>query len=334
MIAAAHAKDMLTTPYVFSADEATAMAKAGADIVVCHLGLTTGGSIGAETALKLEDCPAKVDAWAEAALKVRRDVIVLVHGGPVVEPRGCGLHHKQHEELPRLLRCVINGAPADRGGAHRADAEVQGHWAAARVRNETGGGAWRRAAREWSDVHDCTTDRGHHPVADRGDHRDRDHRLPGQLALPALLQGGVVRPHRPHGRAGGDRRRRLRAADHPRHHAGQHERAADERGARQGRRAHHQGPHARRHRRRLLRARRADAGRGRAGRRDARPAHHGAGAAARAPVRQVRLGAALGRLRDDHGGDARAARASTCSASRRPPPRRWRRTASSSRPWR
>jgi predicted TIM-barrel enzyme len=86
MIAAAHAKDMLTTPYVFSADEATAMAKAGADIVVCHLGLTTGGSIGAETALKLEDCAAKVDAWAEAALKVRRDIIVLVHGGPVSSP--------------------------------------------------------------------------------------------------------------------------------------------------------------------------------------------------------------------------------------------------------
>ena len=86
MIAAAHAKDMLTTPYVFNADEAAAMAKAGADIVVCHLGLTTGGSIGAETALKLEDCPAKVDAWAEAALQVRRDIIVLVHGGPVSSP--------------------------------------------------------------------------------------------------------------------------------------------------------------------------------------------------------------------------------------------------------
>src|SRR5512145_2255314 len=67
MIATAHAKDMLTTPYVFSADEAAAMAKAGADIVVCNVGLTTGGSIGAETALKLADCPAKVDAWAEAA---------------------------------------------------------------------------------------------------------------------------------------------------------------------------------------------------------------------------------------------------------------------------
>jgi len=86
MIAAAHRKDLLTTPYVFGEDDATAMAEAGADIIVCHLGLTTGGAIGAETALKLEDCPALVDAWAEAALKVNRDAIVLVHGGPVAMP--------------------------------------------------------------------------------------------------------------------------------------------------------------------------------------------------------------------------------------------------------
>jgi predicted TIM-barrel enzyme len=86
MIAKAHAKDMLTTPYVFNADEAAAMARAGADIIVCHMGLTTGGAIGAATALKLADCPALVDAWSDAALKVRRDVIVLVHGGPVAEP--------------------------------------------------------------------------------------------------------------------------------------------------------------------------------------------------------------------------------------------------------
>ena len=86
MIAKAHEKDMLTTPYVFSEDDATAMAKAGADIIVCHLGLTTGGAIGAETALTLQDCPALVDAWAEAALKVKPDAIVLVHGGPVALP--------------------------------------------------------------------------------------------------------------------------------------------------------------------------------------------------------------------------------------------------------
>ena len=86
LIALAHAKDMLTTPYVFSEDDAAAMAKAGADIVVCHMGLTIGGAIGAETALTLEECPARVDAWAEAALRVNRDMIVLVHGGPVAQP--------------------------------------------------------------------------------------------------------------------------------------------------------------------------------------------------------------------------------------------------------
>ena len=86
MIATAHAKDMLTSPYVFNEDDAAAMAKAGADIIVCHLGLTTGGSIGASTALKLADCPALVEAWAEAALRVNRKAIVLVHGGPVATP--------------------------------------------------------------------------------------------------------------------------------------------------------------------------------------------------------------------------------------------------------
>ncbi len=86
MIATAHKKDMLTSPYVFNADEAAAMARAGADIIVCHLGLTTGGSIGAETALKLADCPALVEAWSEAALKVNPEVIVLAHGGPVAMP--------------------------------------------------------------------------------------------------------------------------------------------------------------------------------------------------------------------------------------------------------
>ena len=86
LVALAHAKDMLTTPYVFNAGEAGAMAMAGADIIVCHLGLTTGGSIGSKTALKLKDCPALVDEWSDAALKVNRDIIVLVHGGPVSMP--------------------------------------------------------------------------------------------------------------------------------------------------------------------------------------------------------------------------------------------------------
>jgi len=86
LIAKARAKDMLTTPYVFNADEAAAMTEAGADIIVAHMGLTTGGSIGAETAVKLKDCPARIHEWAEAARKVRKDVIILCHGGPISSP--------------------------------------------------------------------------------------------------------------------------------------------------------------------------------------------------------------------------------------------------------
>lgn len=86
VIRLAREKDMLTTPYVFSEADATAMAEAGADIIVCHLGLTTGGSIGAETSVTLEDCPGLVDAWAGAALAVNPEAIILVHGGPVAMP--------------------------------------------------------------------------------------------------------------------------------------------------------------------------------------------------------------------------------------------------------
>jgi predicted TIM-barrel enzyme len=86
MIARAHALDLLTTPYVFSAAEAVAMAEAGADIIVPHMGLTTGGAIGAETAKTLDDCVALIDEWAAAALAVRPDIIVLCHGGPISMP--------------------------------------------------------------------------------------------------------------------------------------------------------------------------------------------------------------------------------------------------------
>jgi predicted TIM-barrel enzyme len=86
MIRKAHAKDMLTTPYVFNAQEAEEMTRAGADIIVCHFGLTTGGSIGAETARTLADCVREMDEWAEAARRIRNDVIVLCHGGPISMP--------------------------------------------------------------------------------------------------------------------------------------------------------------------------------------------------------------------------------------------------------
>ncbi len=86
MIERAAKKDMLTTPYVFSSEDAMAMTRAGADIIVCHLGLTTGGSIGAETALNLDDCVERIDEWSAAARSVRDDVIVLCHGGPIAMP--------------------------------------------------------------------------------------------------------------------------------------------------------------------------------------------------------------------------------------------------------
>ena len=86
MIAKAHGRDLLTTPYVFDPTEAAAMARASADILVCHFGLTVGGSIGAATSTRLEDCPALTDAMAEAALAVNPDAIILVHGGPIAEP--------------------------------------------------------------------------------------------------------------------------------------------------------------------------------------------------------------------------------------------------------
>jgi predicted TIM-barrel enzyme len=78
--------DLLTTPYVFSEDNARDMAKAGADIVVCHMGLTTGGAIGARTALTLAECVPLIEAWAAAARAVNPDILVLCHGGPIATP--------------------------------------------------------------------------------------------------------------------------------------------------------------------------------------------------------------------------------------------------------
>ena len=95
IIAKAHGKDMLTTPYVFNTGEAEAMAKAGADIIVAHMGLTTE-SIGAETSLKLKDCPKIIDEWAEAARKIRKDVIILCPWRPNFIARGSGIRPEEH----------------------------------------------------------------------------------------------------------------------------------------------------------------------------------------------------------------------------------------------
>lgn len=86
LIRAASELDLLTTPYVFDAEQARDMTRAGADLIVCHMGLTVGGSIGAETALTLADCVPLIDDWASAAKRERKDVIVLCHGGPIATP--------------------------------------------------------------------------------------------------------------------------------------------------------------------------------------------------------------------------------------------------------
>ena len=85
-IAAAHSMDMLTTPYAFDAEQSRLLTEAGADIIVAHMGLTTSGTIGAKTALTLEDCVPRVTEIAAAAKSVRDDVLILCHGGPIAMP--------------------------------------------------------------------------------------------------------------------------------------------------------------------------------------------------------------------------------------------------------
>ena len=86
MVGLAHEMDLLTTPYVFTPEEAVAMTGAGADVLVAHLGLTTKGTIGARTALTLDEAIRRVQEIHDAAVAVREDVIVICHGGPIAEP--------------------------------------------------------------------------------------------------------------------------------------------------------------------------------------------------------------------------------------------------------
>lgn len=87
LIRLAHEMDMLTCPYVFNPNDARAMAEAGADVLVPHMGLTTKGSIGAETALTLEQSAKRVQAMRDAAVEVNPNILVLCHGGPIAEPK-------------------------------------------------------------------------------------------------------------------------------------------------------------------------------------------------------------------------------------------------------
>lgn len=86
MIRLAHQKGLLTAPYIFDAEQAVAMTGAGADILVAHMGLTVGGSIGAETTLTLDDCVKRINDIAETAQRIRPDILVLCHGGPIATP--------------------------------------------------------------------------------------------------------------------------------------------------------------------------------------------------------------------------------------------------------
>ncbi|KAL8830574.1 MAG: hypothetical protein Q9191_001354 [Dirinaria sp. TL-2023a] len=86
MIKIAHEMDLLTTPYVFNVGEAERMTRAGADVLVAHMGLTTSGSIGATSASSLDDCVRSIQDISDAAHDINPDIIVLCHGGPIAEP--------------------------------------------------------------------------------------------------------------------------------------------------------------------------------------------------------------------------------------------------------
>jgi len=100
MIHLAHEMDLFTTPYAFTPDEAVAMTKAGADLLVCHMGLTTAGSIGAADAFTLDDAIDRVMRLAEASWKIRKDLMVICHGGPFDEPENVGTALKK---MPGIL---------------------------------------------------------------------------------------------------------------------------------------------------------------------------------------------------------------------------------------
>ncbi|MGE3875810.1 MAG: phosphoenolpyruvate hydrolase family protein [Parvibaculaceae bacterium] len=135
LIRLAHAKNMLTTPYAFTVDEAVRMTKAGADILVCHMGLTTGGAIGASTAFTLADSARLVNEMTEAARKIRDDIIVLCHGGPIAEPedaefilehcQGChGFYGASSMERLPAERALIEQTKRFKGIGRKAEAET------------------------------------------------------------------------------------------------------------------------------------------------------------------------------------------------------------------
>jgi predicted TIM-barrel enzyme len=100
MIRLAHEMDLFTTPYAFTADETKAMTRAGADLLVGHVGLTTAGSIGAAVAFTIDEAIDKVMTMAEAGWSVRKDLMVICHGGPFDEPENVG---KALKKMPGIV---------------------------------------------------------------------------------------------------------------------------------------------------------------------------------------------------------------------------------------
>ena len=125
MIRLAHELDLLTAPYVFTDEEATAMADAGADVLVPHMGLTTRGSIGAHTGLTLDESVERVQALHDAARAVNPDILCLCHGGPIAEPDDAASRPREHHRGRRLLRRVEHGASADRDRDDREHEALQ-----------------------------------------------------------------------------------------------------------------------------------------------------------------------------------------------------------------
>ena len=123
MIRLAHELGLLTTPYAFNPDEAAAMAQAGADILIPHMGLTTKGTIGAHTALTLEESVKSVQAMHDAAKRVNPDILVLCHGGPIAEPADAQ-YILDHTEGIVGFYGAQHGTPAGRTGDHRPGAGV------------------------------------------------------------------------------------------------------------------------------------------------------------------------------------------------------------------
>ena len=125
MIRQAAELGLLTTPYAFNPDEAAAMAKAGCDILIPHMGLTTKGSIGASTAVTLEEAARRCQAMHDAAKRIKPDVLVLCHGGPIAEPEDASISstHRRHR---RLLRRQQHGTATGRNGADGKDSRVYG----------------------------------------------------------------------------------------------------------------------------------------------------------------------------------------------------------------